>query len=50
MRRDRDPLSIHGARLTPEKRTAVEVEVDTDVARAYEQALGDPFPTLILNS
>jgi len=50
MRRDRDPLSIQGARLTPEKRTAVEVEVDTDVARAYEQALGDPFPTLILNS
>jgi len=46
MRRERDPLSFHGARLDPDKRTTVEAEVDTDVARAFQQALNDPMPVI----
>jgi pyruvate dehydrogenase E1 component alpha subunit/2-oxoisovalerate dehydrogenase E1 component len=46
LRRERDPLGIHAPRLAPDSRTAIESEVNTQIAQAFQQALSDPFPTL----
>jgi 2-oxoisovalerate dehydrogenase E1 component len=46
LRQQRDPLTIHGARLDAAERAAIEAEVETAVQQAYQQALGDPFPAL----
>ena len=46
MRQERDPLTIHAARLTAETRQAIEKETDAEVAAAFEQALHDPYPVL----
>lgn len=45
LRRERDPLLIHGARLTAAKRAALEAEVNAALQQAFEQALADPYPT-----
>jgi TPP-dependent pyruvate/acetoin dehydrogenase alpha subunit len=45
MRQARDPLRIHGGRLEHAERLKIEGEVDAEVAAAFQQALGDPFPS-----
>lgn len=44
MRRERDPLQIHGARLSPSDRAAIQAEVDKIIQTAFQQALSDPDP------
>jgi TPP-dependent pyruvate/acetoin dehydrogenase alpha subunit len=44
MRRERDPLAIHAARLAPGQVAAIEAEVDALLEQAFNQALADPFP------
>jgi len=47
LRRERDPVVIHAARLDVDERVVIEEEVETEVATAFQQALNDPFPALI---
>lgn len=42
MRRTRDPLTIHAARLTADERDSIEDEVASLVRSAFETALADP--------
>lgn len=42
LRRSRDPLSLHAARLTATERDRVEAEAASLVQAAFEQALADP--------
>ncbi len=44
MRRERDPLQIHGVRLEQNQRIKIEQEIDLAIDQAYQQALADPFP------
>jgi TPP-dependent pyruvate/acetoin dehydrogenase alpha subunit len=44
MRRDFDPIQIHGSRLDPEERRVIENNVDQEINAAFEQASHDPFP------
>jgi TPP-dependent pyruvate/acetoin dehydrogenase alpha subunit len=46
LRRQRDPVTIQAARLSPDERNAIEGEVDRLVEAAFQQALQDPFPVL----
>ncbi len=46
MRLERDPLTIHAARLPAETRQTIEKETAAEVAAAFEQALSDPYPVL----
>lgn len=46
MRRTRDPLTLHTARLDQFTRHSLEQDVDLEIARAFKQALADPFPAL----
>jgi TPP-dependent pyruvate/acetoin dehydrogenase alpha subunit len=46
MRQERDPIQIHGSRLSPAERTSIEAEIEEEVAAAFLQASNDPFPTL----
>lgn len=46
LRQTRDPLRIHGARLAPDERAAIEAEIDREIAQAFEQARQAPFPEL----
>lgn len=46
MRRERDPLQIHGERIEPGMRADIEKEVDECISQAFQQALRDPFPIL----
>lgn len=46
LRRERDPLTIHGARLEQDNKVAIEEQVDTQIRQAFEQALADPYPTV----
>ncbi len=46
LREVRDPLGIHAPRLAPEKRAAIELEVNRLIGAAFERALADPFPSL----
>ncbi len=42
LRRSRDPLTIHGSRIQPDARNAMEIEITALVRAAFEQALADP--------
>jgi acetoin:2,6-dichlorophenolindophenol oxidoreductase subunit alpha len=44
LRRTRDPLAIHGARLPEEQRTAIDAEVTEQIFLAFQLALADPAP------
>ena len=44
IKQERDPLSIHGSRLTPNQRSFIENKVNEEVSRAFHEALEDPFP------
>jgi TPP-dependent pyruvate/acetoin dehydrogenase alpha subunit len=44
MRAERDPITIHAARISPAVRKQTEVEVNGVIDQAYQQALADPFP------
>ncbi len=44
MRRERDPLQIHGARLDPAGRAAIQADADEIIQTAFQQALSDPDP------
>jgi TPP-dependent pyruvate/acetoin dehydrogenase alpha subunit len=46
LRAERDPLNIHGARLTPAERCAIEAEANAEILAAFQQALADPLPSL----
>lgn len=46
LRKERDPVIIHAARLEPSVRSKIEMEVDMEIDHAYEQAFQDPYPTL----
>ncbi len=42
----RDPIRIQAARLDPARRVEIEVQVNTEIDRAFQQALSDPLPGL----
>jgi 2-oxoisovalerate dehydrogenase E1 component len=44
MRRERDPLAIHGARLSAQDRSAVESGMNALLEKAFQTALKDPVP------
>jgi len=44
--RDKDPLLIHGVRLTEAEREQAEVSVMAELEGAFARAYGDPFPAL----
>lgn len=46
VRQNFDPVEIHGLRLTDESRKEIENEVDHHIRAAFEEALGDPIPTI----
>lgn len=39
-----DPVALHGRRLDPETRAALEGDVEAEIRLAFEQALADPLP------
>jgi TPP-dependent pyruvate/acetoin dehydrogenase alpha subunit len=41
LRKERDPLTIHGARLAPDLRSAIEGDVNIQIQEAFQQALDD---------
>jgi TPP-dependent pyruvate/acetoin dehydrogenase alpha subunit len=45
LRRRRDPLTLLAPAITPTVRQAIQAEVETTIAAAYQAALQDPFPT-----
>lgn len=45
MRSARDPVEIHAARLEAKLRQSIREDVDQVIARAFEQALADPYPS-----
>jgi TPP-dependent pyruvate/acetoin dehydrogenase alpha subunit len=47
--REKDPLTIHGARLTAEEREQAESEIGSMITSAFNRAEADPFPALDLN-
>jgi acetoin:2,6-dichlorophenolindophenol oxidoreductase subunit alpha len=44
LRQQRDPLTIHGARLPDHQRLTIETAVSEKISHAYQQALADPSP------
>jgi TPP-dependent pyruvate/acetoin dehydrogenase alpha subunit len=46
LRTERDPLQIHGKRLSPRMRNDIEAEVKAQVVTAFEQAQADPVANL----
>ncbi len=44
IRRERDPLTIHGTRLDTAVRSKIEAEVETAIDQAFQRAAKDPFP------
>jgi len=44
LRREREPLHIHAARLSAAERGEIEATMNAAIAAAYHQALADPFP------
>jgi TPP-dependent pyruvate/acetoin dehydrogenase alpha subunit len=46
MRASRDPLTIHGVRLEPEARQAIEEDAGREIALSFQAALADPLPQL----
>lgn len=47
LQRQRDPLQIHGARLDPETRGAIEADLDAEVDAAFQQAMRAPYPEAV---
>ena len=45
-----DPLLVHGPRLAERERSAVDHEVEREVAAAFERAAADPVPSLGLDA
>jgi TPP-dependent pyruvate/acetoin dehydrogenase alpha subunit len=45
LRAERDPLTIHGERIPIELRTTIELEINIQIQKAYQQALDDPSPS-----
>jgi len=45
LRAERDPLTIHGVRLSLEQRNAILGEINIQIQKAYQQALDDPAPS-----
>jgi len=48
MRRERDPIDIQSRRLKMSDRERIEQQARDEIAKAFELALDDPFPTLNL--
>ena len=46
LRARRDPLQIHGSRLSARQRNDIEAEVKAQVVAAFEQAQADPLPAI----
>jgi len=46
LRATRDPLRIHGKRLSAHQRNDIEAEVKAQVVAAFEEAQADPLPSL----
>jgi len=46
LRRERDPITIHGSRLDSAVRMQVDVSIREEVTQAFERALADPKPVL----
>jgi TPP-dependent pyruvate/acetoin dehydrogenase alpha subunit len=44
LRQERDPLLIHGTRLDPDQRLAIDTEIESIVTHAFQLALADPTP------
>lgn len=44
LRSTRDPLALLAGRLDPGERAAIEARVSDEVNKAFQKALGDPFP------
>jgi TPP-dependent pyruvate/acetoin dehydrogenase alpha subunit len=50
LRAERDPLTIHGSRLSPVERAEIESLVNQHIEAAFQQAMQDPFPTYDLEN
>ena len=48
LRRERDPLKIHSERLPRLERERIEVESEAEVTAAFQQAMRDPWPEMVL--
>lgn len=48
MRRERDPVWIHAQRLKETERRMIEDQVRLEIQTAFQQALQDPFPEIIM--
>jgi TPP-dependent pyruvate/acetoin dehydrogenase alpha subunit len=46
LRRERDPVEIHAARIDPEARKSIQAQVQAEVEAAFQAALEDPWPAL----
>ena len=46
LRRERDPIDVHAARLESGERKIIETEVEAEVATAFQKAQADPYPEL----
>lgn len=44
MRRDTDPLAIHGTRISEDRRAEIDEAVDAEVSAAFAAAVADPEP------
>ncbi len=45
LRATRDPVEIQGSRLSPEHRSAIELEIHALIQKAFQQATHDPAPS-----
>jgi TPP-dependent pyruvate/acetoin dehydrogenase alpha subunit len=46
LRAERDPVSIHGYRLTAKDREQISADLQGEISEAFEQAKKDPLPTI----
>jgi len=46
IRLNRDPIKIHGARIQTQTQLEIAKDVNTEISKAFSQALQDPVPTL----
>ncbi len=44
--REKDPLTVHGGRLSPAERQRAETEIAEEIQDAFQRAGADPFPEL----
>ena len=44
MQENRDPITIHAARLEKTQRESIEAQVNDEIAQAFQEALTDPYP------